>query len=214
MRSLFPRLASIVFGLFCFSFGIVVTLRSEVGLGPWYVLHQGLTRQFPLRFGEANIAVGLVILAVAWRFGQPPGPGTIMNMFLVGIFTDRILDAGLVPPLGEFPLTVRVAANLAGIFIVGLGSGLYIRARLGAGPRDSLMLAISRRTSRPVGVARSALEIVVFLVGVALGGQWGLGTLLFALGIGPSIQIALRILQVPHGVRFQPTAACTARRSA
>jgi uncharacterized membrane protein YczE len=202
--SIAGRLLSILSGLFCFALGIVVCIRSEVGLGPWDALHQGLTHQFPMRFGEANILVGVLVLAIAWRAGQRPGVGTILNMFLVGFFIDRILDLGLVPEFAALSYPVRTVTNLAGIFAIGFGSALYIRARLGAGPRDSLMLAISERTGWPVGVARSGLELLVLIAGIALGGQWGLGTLLFALAIGPSVEVGFHVLRVPRDARLRP----------
>ncbi len=191
------RLAIVVSGLACFSLGIMLTLQSQVGLGPWDVFHQGVAKQLQLQFGTASILVGFFILLLAWVLGARPGIATVLNMLLVGGFINLYTAIGLVPDLGTLPLPVRIIIDLLGIWIVGLGTGLYLKGRLGAGPRDGLMLVLSRRAGGRVSIVRSAIELCALIVGYFLGGTAGLGTLLFALGVGPAVGMALRLFNVP-----------------
>jgi uncharacterized membrane protein YczE len=188
------RVASLLGGLFLFALGIVMQLESELGLGPWDVLNQGISEHTPLSFGTANVAVALVVLVVAWWLGARIGVGTVANAVLIGLFVDLLLDVDAVDRLSEQPLGVRIVLLVAAILVVGLGSGLYIGAALGAGPRDSLMLVGARRTGVRIGAVRAVLEVAVAGVGFALGGTVGVGTVAFAFGIGPSVELAFAVL--------------------
>jgi uncharacterized protein len=183
-------------GLWLFALGVVLGLRSGLGVAPWDVLHDGIRQATPLSFGAATVLVGLVLVVVALAFGVRPGPGTLVNMVAIGAFADALLDSGFVQDLDARSLPVRLAAVLAGGGLVAFGSALYIGAGLGAGPRDSLMLALSARTRLPVGLIRGLLEGSVLGVGWLLGGVVGVGTVLFAFGIGPAVQLTFRVLQV------------------
>jgi uncharacterized membrane protein YczE len=185
---------SLVGGLFLFACGIVALLESELGLSPWDVLNQGIQRHTPLSFGAANIAVGLVVLFVAWGLGRPPGIGTVANAALIGAFIELLLAIGPIAQLDEQPLAVRATLIPVGLALFGLGSAFYIGAAYGAGPRDSLMLALSARTGARIGVVRAVLELSVLLVGIALGGTFGVGTVAFALLIGPTIELSFAAL--------------------
>lgn len=191
------RIVTLLAGLVCFSFGIVLTLHSGLGLGPWDVLHQGLARHFPMSFGAASILVGFVVLASAWALGQRPGVGTVLNMLLVGAFIDLINWTGILPSFGDRHWAVRLLVDMLGVALVGLGSAWYIKARLGAGPRDGLMLVLARQAGGRVAAARAALELSVLLVGYLLGGTVGIGTLVFAFGAGPAVGLSFRLLRVP-----------------
>jgi len=182
------RWASLVLGLFLFALGVVLLLESKLGLSPWDVLSQGIAKHSPLSFGNANIAVALVVLVVAWRLGARIGPGTVANALLIGLFIDGLLAIRGVHRLAQGSLPVRVCELAGGVLIVGAASGLYIGAALGAGPRDSLMLVLARRTGVRVGAVRAGLEISATAAGFALGGKVGVGTLAFALGIGPAVE--------------------------
>ncbi len=182
-------------GLLAFAFGIVLTLESELGLSPWDVLNQGVSRHTPLSFGTANIAVALVVLAGAWLLGARVGPGTLANAVLIGLFVDGLIALGVVDWVSDSGLVVRAAALTAGIVAIGVGSGFYIGAALGAGPRDSLMLVLAHRTGTRMGVVRVLLELAVTVVGFALGGTVGVGTIAFALGIGPAVEVSFRTLE-------------------
>ena len=174
--------------MFLFAAGIVALLESKLGLSPWDVLNQGIAKHSRLSFGVANIAVGLVVLVLAWALGGPPGLGTVANAVLIGLFIDGLLRVDWVGSLADSPLGVRAALLPLGIALMGVGSALYIGAAYGAGPRDTLMLVLSGRTGRRIGLVRAGLEAAALIVGFALGGTVGVGTLAFALLIGPSVE--------------------------
>lgn len=184
------RWVSLVGGLGLFAAGIVAMLESDLGLPPWDVLNQGVAERTGLSFGTANILVALLVLALAWRLGARIGPGTVANAILIGVFVDLLLRLEAVEDLSTRPLAVRVGLLAGGILAIGLGSGLYIGAALGAGPRDSLMLVTSARTGVRIGAVRAALEVGVTVAGFALGGTVGIGTLVFAFGVGPAVEAA------------------------
>lgn len=189
------RSVALVAGLALFALGIVLQLESGLGLGPWDVLNQGVSEHTPLSFGQANIAIAFVVLAVAFALGARIGPGTLANAVLIGLFVDAMLATDAIASLAEQPLGVRVALLVGGILVVGLGSGLYIGAAFGAGPRDSLMLVSAKRLHVRIGIVRGGLEIAVAVVGLALGGTVGIGTVLFAFGIGPAVELSFGLLE-------------------
>jgi uncharacterized membrane protein YczE len=186
----------LVAGLWLFAAGIVLGLRSKLGVGPWDVLHDGIRQVTPLSFGVATIVVGVVVLAAGAVAGVWPGPATLVNMILIGLFSDAMLATGIGADLDTRGLPMRLVAVVAGVGLVALGSALYIGAGLGSGPRDSLMLAIAARSGLRVGVVRALIETTALLAGVLLGGAAGIGTILFAFGIGPAVEVAFRLLRV------------------
>ena len=188
-------------GLWLFAAGVVLGLRSGLGVSPWDVLHDGLRQVTPLSFGAATVLVGVVLVAVALAVGIRPGPGTLANMLTIGVFADAMLATGVAGDLDARPLALRLAAVAAGVGLVALGSALYIGAGLGSGPRDSLMLALSARTGVRVGIVRALIEASVLAVGWLLGGAAGVGTVLFAFGIGPAVELAFRLLRVEPPAR-------------
>ncbi|MGI8773474.1 MAG: YczE/YyaS/YitT family protein [Actinomycetota bacterium] len=183
----------LLLGLFGFALGVVMTLRASLGISPWDVLHDGLALQTPLTFGTAVIVVGLVLLLLSLMAGIKPGPGTIANMLLIGVFADLLLATGVGAGLHDGAIAIRLPLLLAGVVIVGLGSALYIGAELGAGPRDSLMVAVATRFNMRVGVARAIVEGSALVAGILLGGQVGVGTVIFAVAIGPSVDVSFRL---------------------
>jgi len=187
------RFASLVLGLFLFALAIVLILESRLGLSPWDVLNQGIARHSPLSFGAANIVVGLAVLFLAWALGAPPGIGTFANAVLVGSFIQLLTSIDVVTGLASQPLAVRVALLVGGIALVGPASAFYIGADFGAGPRDTLMLVGAIRTGRRVGVVRATLEVTVLAVGIVLGGTFGVGTVAFALLVGPVVETSFRV---------------------
>ena len=197
-----PRPASLgllVFGLFVFALGIVLTLRSGMGLGPWDVLHDGLSLRLPITFGQAGIFVGVALLVLNVGLGERPGIGTVANAVMIGLFIDALLFLGIVPNFADQRLLARLAMDVAGVGTIGVGSALYIKAGLGAGPRDGLMLVLSRRSRQRVGLVRTGIELTALLAGWLLGGTAGVGTAIFALGIGPAVEAAFRVFRVtPH----------------
>ena len=181
------RLASLGAGLFLISLGLVLFLEADLGLPPWDVLHQGLADQTPLTFGAANAVVGVAVLLVAWGLGSRPGLGTLANATLVGAFIEVLLQTEAVPV--PEALSVRAGYLALGLLAFGAGSALYIGAAMGAGPRDSLMLAVSLRARARVSVARTGIELGALGCGLALGGSIGVGTAVFALGVGPAVEL-------------------------
>lgn len=188
------RGGSLVFGLFLFALGIVLLLEARLGLSPWDVLNQGLAEQTPLTFGTANIAIGLLVLVLAWWLGARIGVGTVANAVLIGAFIEGLVRIPALRDLAGAPLGVRAALMLGGILVIGLASAFYIGASLGAGPRDSLMLVLARRARVRIGVARTTLEVAATGVGWALGGTVGIGTVAFAALVGPAVELAFALL--------------------
>jgi uncharacterized membrane protein YczE len=184
-----------VLGLFLFASGIVALLQSRLGLSPWDVLHQGISLHTPLSFGEANILVSLTVVALAWLLGARIGLGTVANAVLVGTSIQLLLAIGAVDELAAWPLGPRIALLAAGILLMGAGSGLYLGADFGAGPRDSLMVVGAQRTGARVGVVRTLIELAALAAGWLLGGTVGVGTVAFALLIGPSVELAFAALR-------------------
>ncbi|MES1246964.1 MAG: membrane protein [Actinomycetota bacterium] len=189
------RGASLVFGVFLFALGIVLILESKLGLSPWDVLNQGLSRHTPLSFGMANVAVAIVVLFVAWTLGGPPGIGTVVNAVGVGSFIQALTAIGAATHLQHDPLGVRIVLLVAGVALIGPASAFYIGAHFGAGPRDTLMLVGSRRTGVRIAIVRGSLELCALVVGIVLGGTFGVGTLLFAFGVGPVIEASFWLLE-------------------
>jgi len=181
------RLPQLVVGLFLYGVSLAMMVRGTLGLAPWDVLHSGLIRFLPITLGQAVIAMSFVVL-VAWiPLRETPGIGTVLNALLVGTAADLTLAALGAPDA----LAARLALTVGGVLLCGLASALYIGALLGRGPRDGLMTGLARRTGWSLRLVRTGLEVVVVLVGLALGGVLGVGTVLYALAIGPLTQVML-----------------------
>ncbi|GCE22701.1 YczE/YyaS/YitT family protein [Dictyobacter kobayashii] len=192
------RFVILVVGLFFYAIGTTCIYRSDFGLGPWDVLHQGISFHTPLSFGTASIVVGAVIIVCSLFLKVIPGVGTILNMLLIGLFVDMDLRLGWIPDLGHTSWLLRLAVNVLGVVIVGLGTALYIAPRMGAGPRDGLMLRLHALTKFRVSIVRATIECSALLIGYLLGGTVGFGTLIFALGIGPAIELSMHLLKRLH----------------
>ncbi len=191
-----PRLVA---GLLLYGVAVALMIASGRGLGPWDLLHQGIARVTGASVGVASQAIGLVLVAVLWRAGARFGPGTLLNVVAIGLVLDLVLMV-LPVPTGT---AMAWGYHGAGIALCGLATGLYIGAHLGAGPRDSLMMLLARRSGWPVGRVRTGIELAVLLAGWALGGTLGLGTLAFALGVGPAVQVGMRLFGRPDPRRVQ-----------
>ncbi len=189
------RLIILVIGLFLYALGIVCLYRSDMGLGPWDVFHQGISFHTPLSFGLAGIVVGFFLILGSLLIKVIPGVGTICNMILIGIFEDMLLSIHAFQHIGEAFWVWRLLLNVAGVIIVGLGTALYIAPRLGAGPRDGLMLRLHEITKLRVTIVRGGIELSVLLLGFLLGGTIGIGTLIFALGVGPVVEFGFALLK-------------------
>jgi len=180
------RLVQLIFGLVIFGIGIGLMLRSGLGLPPWDVLHQGLSMQFGLTVGIWSILSSFVILIFWLPFRERYGIGTFLNAILIGVMID--VTAAVLPEASN--TWWAVAMMIAGILMVGITSGMYIGANLGPGPRDGLMTAIARR-GPSIRLTRVIMEVTVLVIGVLLGGTFGIGTIIYALLMGPLVQVFL-----------------------
>jgi uncharacterized protein len=189
------RLGQLLLGLVLFGAGLWLGLVAELGVGPWDVLTGGLAELLGTSFGRTSVVVSVIVLLVGMAAGVRPGIGTLLNVVVIGATIDLLLASPVLADLGDGPVLLRLSVTLLGIAVVAAGSALYLGAHLGPGPRDGLMVAIHTRTGWPVGAARAALECAVLVVGVLLGGPVGIGTVLFAFGIGPAVQLAFRVLR-------------------
>jgi uncharacterized membrane protein YczE len=172
----------------------VLILESKLGLSPWDVLAQGVAKHSPLSFGVATIVIGVVVLFVGWSLGGRPGIGTVANAVLVGSFIQLLTSFAAITRLAHDGLAVRIPLLVVGIALIGPASAFYIGADLGAGPRDTLMLVGARRTRFRIGVVRAVLELSALAAGIALGGTFGVGTILFALLVGPVVEASFALL--------------------
>lgn len=190
------RVLQLFAGLFLAAFGIVLTLRSGLGVSPWDVLHGGLAERTGLSFGLVVQAVGAVVLAASLLLGVRPGFGTIANLVLIGAFEDLLLGTHAGDGMPHGPLAARVALLVAGIALIGFAAALYIGAHYGAGPRDGLMVALHTRAGWSIGVARTLVEATALVAGIALGGPVGIGTALYTVTIGPATQASFALLRM------------------
>jgi uncharacterized membrane protein YczE len=180
----------IIAGLFVFASGIVFILKSNLGMGPWSVFHVGITHHVPLTLGRVSQIVGFIIIVGSLFLDIYPGIGTILNMVLIGFFIDFVNF--YVPYMEALPFQIGVLT--LGIVLMGLGSGLYINSNLGAGPRDGLMLGLHKKTGKSIRLIRNSMEVTVLVTGFFLGGPVGIGTVAFALAIGPVVQYFLQVI--------------------
>ena len=195
------RGAALIFGVFLFALAIVCQLESGLGLSPWDVLHQGIAEHTPLSFGAANVVVGVVVMAVSWGLGATIGFATVANSVLVGTFVQALTAIGAVDSLADDSLGVRIALLVVAMPIYGIASALYLGAWMGAGPRDSLMVVVAARTHQRLGVVRACIELLALAAGFVLGGTVGIGTIVFAISIGPALEAGFWLLRrSPVGV--------------
>jgi uncharacterized membrane protein YczE len=183
-------LVRLIVGLYLFGLGIAFQIRATLGLAPWDVFGQGLANITGLSFGLATVLASALILLLWIPLKQKPGLGTIFNALLIGPFIDLSLQ--FVPSAAGWGIFGQIGWYVLGMAIIALGTGVYIGARLGPGPRDGLMTGSVKKFGKPVWIVRTVLEGGATLIGIALGGPVGLGTLLFVVGIGPMVQVSMR----------------------
>lgn len=181
------RLPQLTVGLVLYGVSLGLMVRGDIGLAPWDVLHSGLIRHVPITLGQAVVLMSFVVLLLWIPLREQPGIGTIANALIVGLSADATLWL-LAEPTA---LAARIALMVSGVVLCGLASGLYIGAQLGRGPRDGLMTGLHRRTGLSIRLVRTLLEVAVVLVGLLLGGVLGVGTVVYALTIGPLTQLFL-----------------------
>ena len=186
------RLVQLFAGLTLYGWSMAMLVRSELGLDPWDVFHDGVSRWIGLSFGTVVILVGLAVLALWIPLRQWPGLGTVANAVVIGLVTDLGLAVLSTPD----SLLARGGLLVGGVVLNGLAGGMYIGSQFGAGPRDGLMTGLVRRTGRSIRLVRTSLEVTVLALGWLLGGVVGVGTVLYALAIGPLVQLFLPPLTV------------------
>jgi len=186
------RLPLLLVGLVLYGASLALMVRGSLGLAPWDVLHVGITHWVPLTLGQTVIAASFVVLLLWVPLRERPGLGTIANSVLVGLSADVAL--GLLDQPSSW--WARLALMTGGVVLNAVATGLYIGSQFGRGPRDGLMTGLARRTGRSLGVVRTSIEVSVVVLGWLLGGPVGVGTVLYALAIGPLVQLSLPWLTV------------------
>ena len=206
MKHFTARILSLLFGLFLYAMGVVLSIKANIGYAPWEVFHVGLAQKTEISIGVASIITGVVIVGIVLLLGEKIGLGTLLNMILIGVFIDFIFISDIVPGQNTFIFGLFMLAM--GFFVISLGSFFYIKAAFGAGPRDSLMVVLNRRTKLPIGVCRSTIELSVTIIGWVLGGMVGIGTVISVIAIGFFIQFTFFLLkfapsEIKHETLYQ-----------
>ena len=196
------RLLQLYLGLVLYGASMALMVRASLGLDPWDVLHEGLTRHVPLTFGQVTIVVGAVVLLGWIPLRQRPGLGTLSNVVVIGLAVDATL--AVLPAPAALPM--QIAFLIGGVALNAVATAAYIGARFGPGPRDGLMTGLVARTGRSVRLVRTTIELSVLAAGWLLGGTVGVGTVLYALAIGPLVHLLLPLLTVPES-RMAPVPA-------
>lgn len=186
----FNTFTYLVLGLILFGVGETLLITANQGVSPWTVLAQGLSFQFNLSIGVTTFIVSIIVLFFWYPLKQKPGLGTLLNVILISIVID------LSTPILPYPKTLfyQILQSVIAVLIVGIGSGFYLTANLGPGPRDGLMTGLQKLTDKPIALIRTILEVSAVLIGFYFGGIVGIGTLLFAFGIGPAVSLGIFIV--------------------
>jgi uncharacterized membrane protein YczE len=197
------RLIQLYAGLVLYGTSMALQIRAGLGLDPWDVFHQGVTNHTSLSFGTVTMITGGAVLLGWIPLRQLPGLGTVSNVFVIGLSVDAAL--GLIPSAGPLPVQLLMLAS--GVFLNGVAGAAYIGAGFGPGPRDGLMTGLVRRTGRSVRLIRMSIEVIVLVTGWLLGGTVGLGTVVYAVSIGPLLHRLLPLLTAPRSPRSRPSPA-------
>ncbi len=185
-----PKLITLfylIIGLSLFAIGETLLITANQGVSPYTVLAQGISVQTNLSIGVSTFIISIIVLFFWYPLKQKPGLGTILNIILISIIIDLSI------PVLPYPKTFfyQIVQTIIGVFVVGLGSAFYLTTNLGPGPRDGLMTGLQKLTNKPIALIRTLLEVSVAIVGFYLGGVIGIGTLLFAFGIGPTVSLGI-----------------------
>lgn len=168
-----------------------MTINADLGMAPWFVFHEGISIMTGITLGQASIAVGAVLVVVDSLMGERLGWGTLSNMVLIGVFLDLLMFGHVIPVFQN--MIARLTMLAAGLFVIGIASYYYIGVGLGAGPRDSLMVGLTKKTGKSVRMIRNSIETAVVVLGYFMGGSVGMGTLIMALTTGNFVQTAFRL---------------------
>ncbi len=188
------RLTRLIFGLFLYALGSYMTIQANVGLAPWECFQTGIMYKTGIMYGNIVVGVGVIIILIDFLLKEKIGFGTILNAMLIGKFVDLLNYIDLIPKLDNFALGVGLL--FAGEVVLCVGSFFYIGASMGAGPRDSMMVALGRRLNKlPIGVVRGILEATVLFLGWLMGAKVGIGTVIAVFGISTIMEYTFRILR-------------------
>lgn len=210
LREYLRRIGLLLAGLAVSAVGITLMLQANIGLEPWSVLQQGMSKTFGITYGTAASIVGAAVIAIAFFCGESFGIGTLANIFVCPLFIDALLCLNWIPLFEG--LAAGLAALLAGMELLALGTWMYMKSALGSGPRDALMVVLARKAHRSVGVCRAAVEVVIVLIGWRLGGQVGIGTVISAVGVGSLFNLNFALLHFAPAGLHQENLPETIRR--
>lgn len=210
IREYSRRLLWLLAGLAVSSVGITMMLQANIGLEPWSVLQQGMAQTFGMTYGTAAVIVGAVVIGIAILCGESFGIGTLGNIFICGPLIDLLLYLGYIPAMEH--LWSGTLMLLAGLELLALGTWMYMKSALGAGPRDALMVVLSKRTGRSVGFCRALVELAVVFTGWRMGGQVGAGTVISAFALGSLFNLNFALLRFQAAKVHQENLAETVRR--
>lgn len=193
MKKSLLTLGRLFLGLFLYAAGIVLTINANLGLSPWQVFHQGVSNHIGITMGQASMIVGFIFVILDWLLGEKLGLGTICNMFFIGVFMDVLMLNNLIPIFNN--IFIQLLMMILGMFVIGVGSYFYIGAGLGSGPRDGIMVALTKRSKKSVRFIRNGVELSALAIGYLLGGTVGIGTLIMVIGLGYFVQFAFKLFK-------------------
>jgi len=188
---LLSKMPTLFLGFFLFAIAILLALYSKLGMSPWDVFHMGIVNHSILSFGQTSQVVGFCLIVFTIFLGVIPGIGSVLNMIFIGAFIDLINNTEIIKTPGS--LIGKIIMLILAILIMGIATFLYLKVELGAGPRDGLMEGLVIKLNKPVWIIRGTIEITALIIGFILGGPVGIGTLILAVAIGPSVQFAFKI---------------------
>lgn len=193
MLQIVKKILRLFLGLFLFAVGIVLTINANLGLMPWDVFHQGITYMTGLTMGQASIGAGIVLVIINTVLGERLGWGSLCNMLFIGLFMDVIMLNNIIPISNK--IFSGLIMMFLGMVIIGIASYFYIGAGLGSGPRDGLMIALTKKTRKSVRFIRNLIEISALVIGYLLGGFVGVGTLIMSVVLGYTIQFVFKLFR-------------------
>lgn len=192
MKKIVLSIIRLFSGYFLYALGIVMSINANLGIAPWDVLNQGIGNVFNISIGKASIIVGLIIVLVDIYLGENIGWGTVCNMLFIGIFIDILMASNLVPKFDSFFPSLLLI--LVGLLVIGFACYLYIGAGYGIGPRDGLMVALTKKTKKSVKFVKNTIEVTVLILGYLLGGSVGIGTAVMSIGGGYFFEFVFKLV--------------------
>lgn len=193
MKIYLARLFRLFFGIILYAFGIVLSVKGDIGMSPWATFHAGISNVTPLTMGQATIIIGMLILVIDHLMGIKIGFGTVVNVLGIGTIVDFIMASDIIPTMTT--LTSSIIMVIISMFVIAFATYFYMGAAFGAGPRDGLMVGLVKKTNKEVGVIRSSMEITVLFIGFMLGAKVGLGTVILGIFIGPVVHWVFKIMK-------------------